>query len=66
MKVLPSNYPFELPTHVEKFDPDYMWILNKNALVDVNLQQPVRIFVSGVGNDSHLQYGAYIDLSMCE
>ncbi|OQX60803.1 MAG: hypothetical protein B5M51_09885 [Anaerolinea sp. 4484_236] len=66
MNVLPSNYPFKLPSHANEFDLDYVWILNRNALVEADLQQPIRIFVSGVGDDSQLRYGAYIDLVMCE
>jgi hypothetical protein len=58
----PVKRNFILDPETTEFDYDNVWILNVNSLIKKTDNVPIRILVTGVGEDSEDLYGAYVDL----
>lgn len=62
--VYPGTISFTLPPAMDKSDITEFWIVNGNSLQNVDYSQPVRIYVTGVGEISGILYGDYRDVQI--
>ena len=60
--IWPSNYPFTLPSEPKDIQGDYRWILNSHSIKGVDWKNPIRVYVSGIGDLSKKKFGAYEDI----
>lgn len=61
-----ENTPIKIRPNNTKKGHENSSVIVKSSLKNVDFSEPIRIFVSGIGDVSHLRYGAYTDIVICD